>query len=177
MRKRLLSILLAVCIVAGILPTTAFAGQAQSIHGFIAPIEEPDASAIRISNAEELAAIKDNIYGSYVLINDIDMSSYGNWTPIGTSLGNPFRGTFDGQGHTISNLTVQSEITSGTLVAPSHAVGLFGICNGTQVKNTELRDTQVTVSNPRHRLLCLPQQRQRYRAVPLYGEQQRFSRF
>lgn len=49
-----------------------------------------------------------------VLLADIDLGNE-EWTPIGTSA-NPFKGDFDGRGHTISNL----KITSGT------NVGLFG---------------------------------------------------
>lgn len=50
---------------------------------------------------------------------DIDLDN-GAWTPIGTN-STPFKGTFDGNNHTISNLTVTS---SGSYV------GLFGYIGG-----------------------------------------------
>ena len=72
---------------------------------------------ITISTAEELQKIgTDNSYplsGNYVLEDDIDMTGI-DFTPIGGGMGtrgavsgdNVFTGTFDGQGHIISNLTI-----------------------------------------------------------------------
>lgn len=60
---------------------------------------------------------------NYVLGKDIDLSSYSSWTPIGGM----FYGTFDGQGHTISNMNVS--ITSQT--TSEIFGGLFGILLGT----------------------------------------------
>ena len=53
----------------------------------------------------------------YQLVNDLDLDlvAYGN--PIGNS-STPFIGTFDGNGHTISNLTINLSTTE--------YVGLFG---------------------------------------------------
>ena len=56
----------------------------------------------QIATAEQLDAIRNNLGASYVLVNDIDLSNYGNWVPIGWS----FYGTLDGQNHSISNLTI-----------------------------------------------------------------------
>ena len=90
----------------------------------------------RIETAEQLAKIKDYRDKAFILASDIDLSSYGNWDPIGTfnmesddpekseaaesSLA--FVGRFDGNGHTISNLTVNRPDTFG--------VGLFGFVVG-----------------------------------------------
>ena len=67
----------------------------------------------QIATAEQLDAIRNNLGASYVLVNDIDLSNYGNWVPIGWSFApNPspgstfFYGTLDGQNHSISNLTI-----------------------------------------------------------------------
>ena len=38
----------------------------------------------RIATAGQLAEIKDYRDKSFILISDIDLSSYGNWDPIGT---------------------------------------------------------------------------------------------
>ena len=90
----------------------------------------------RIATAEQLAKIKDYRDKSFILISDIDLSSYGNWDPIGTfnmEIDDPekgevaesslaFVGRFDGNGHTISNLTVNRPDTFG--------VGLFGFVVG-----------------------------------------------
>lgn len=45
--------------------------------------------------------------GNYTMTGDIDLGSYGEWTPIGSSA-TPFTGSFDGQGHTISGLTINT---------------------------------------------------------------------
>lgn len=107
---------------------------------FQGEISQPDENAIFISTPEQLAAIGTNssypLSGSYVLTTDLDLSDYGNWTPIGGNT--PFSGTFDGQGHVISHLTYQGE--------GSYA-GLFGRINERgQVKNLGLEDVSISVT-------------------------------
>ena len=90
-------------------------------------ISEPETNedgAYLITGAPELRWIaaqvnsgENNFAGKTLLLeNDLDLS--GEWTPIGVN-GNPFRGFFDGQNHTISNLTISS----------GNYVGLFGNTN------------------------------------------------
>ena len=73
-----------------------------------------------------------------LLMNDIDLSgSY--WTPVGNVTAYPtvtFKGTFDGQNHTISNLTASDD------AAGYAAAGLFGSIHGT-VKNVTLKDVNI----------------------------------
>ena len=92
----------------------------------------------KIATAEQLDRIRDDLTGHYILIGDIDLSGYENWMPIGTfqprsdapedaEVPHPdyaFTGTFDGAGHTISNLTISSEAPMGA--------GLFGCASGTE---------------------------------------------
>ena len=92
----------------------------------------------QIATAEQLDRIRDDLTAHYVLIDDIDLSAYENWTPIGAfqslsdapedaEIPHPdyaFSGTFDGAGHTISNLKVASEAPMGA--------GLFGCASGTE---------------------------------------------
>ena len=92
----------------------------------------------QIANAEQLDRIRDDLTAHYILINDIDLSGYENWIPIGAfqsksdapedvEVPHPdyaFTGTFDGAGHTISNLTVSCEAPMGA--------GLFGCTTGTE---------------------------------------------
>ena len=66
---------------------------------------------------------RDPCYG-YELTADISLASYPNWTPIGTCVDNndcpnSFSGVFDGNNHSISNLTID-------ISSPSNGVGLFG---------------------------------------------------
>ncbi len=81
---------------------------------------------IAITTALQLHNIRFNLGGDYVLSNDIDLSGYPNWEPIGT-LANPFTGTFNGNGHTISNLTINRPAQDN--------VGLFGVINTTKAKH------------------------------------------
>ena len=77
----------------------------------------PVTAATPISTAQELDNVRNNLSGDYILIADIDLSGYANWTPIGT-VSTQFTGTFDGDGHVIENLTIYQ---------PSSDVqGLFG---------------------------------------------------
>lgn len=86
----------------------------------------PDAKPI--STAEDLKAIANDLDGDYILTNDIDISGE-NWTPIGT-IEEPFTGTLDGDGHTISGLTIKEDsfTPTGTDYYSNHYYyGLFGM--------------------------------------------------
>ena len=83
----------------------------------------PDAQPI--STAEDLKAIVNDLDGDYVLTNDIDISGE-NWTPIGT-IEEPFKGTLDGDGHTISGLTIEEELY---MENEEYYIGLFGVLQG-----------------------------------------------
>ena len=103
-----------------------------------------DASTIYITTAQQLKQLADEVNAgdsksgkTVLLMNDIDLSVYPNWSPIGTlnmnwsDVSRPFSGVFDGQNHTISNLTCTS--------ATNGYAGLFGNFDGT-VQNLILRD-------------------------------------
>ena len=55
------------------------------------------------------------------LVCDIDLNN-DEWTPIGQTGATKFKGVFDGQGHTISNLTIDSSAQKGG----RYSSGLFG---------------------------------------------------
>jgi len=111
---------------------------------------EPEAAAdaIEISTAEQLAAINDNLSGNYVLTADIDLAG-AEWTPIGAyapsgesaeeqeipAVETAFTGTFDGQGHTISNLVINQP--------EAWAQGLFGCVANAKVGNFTLENATV----------------------------------
>lgn len=105
---------------------------------------------VEISTVEQLKEFRDavNAGNQYAgktvkLIADLDLSSESNWKPIGNLVSYPgqsFNGTFDGDGHIISNLTVNDN-------TPNYAVaGLFGsVVSGTvknlTIKNVNLKST------------------------------------
>lgn len=69
------------------------------------------------------------------------------WTPIGGSAHN-FKGTFNGNGATISNLSITQYFSyNGTEVVPStnnNNVGLFGITSSATIKNVNIKMATVT---------------------------------
>ncbi len=71
----------------------------------------------QIATAEQLDAVRNDLDACYVLIDDVDLSVYSNWEPIGTKDA-PFIGNFNGNSHTISNISIVS--------SPSNYFGLFG---------------------------------------------------
>lgn len=108
---------------------------------------------ITISSVSELRKIgHESAYpldGHYKLTADIDASATANWNngkgfdPIGqdqeqdyTGNEKPFTGTFDGQGHTITGLTINRP--------DGEVVGLFSRIEGGTLKNLELREVSIT---------------------------------
>ena len=72
------------------------------------------------------------------LTDDIDLSGT-NWTPIGTNYNNAYTGIFDGNGHTITGLTVTTS---------DQYAGLFGyIGSGGTVKDVTLEGVQIATTH------------------------------
>jgi len=82
-----------------------------------------------------IAGYTKNASAKAVLLNDIDMTGQTTWLPIGTS-STPFKGTFDGQGHSIQNIVIKT--------GKSYS-GLFGMTSGAIIKNFSISGT-LTVS-------------------------------
>ncbi|MDR0666394.1 MAG: hypothetical protein LBF71_03180 [Campylobacteraceae bacterium] len=85
---------------------------------------------IEITDHDGLNDIRDNLDGTYILLNDIPLDTgvdpNNGWDPIGND-SNPFTGIFSGNGNTISNLWINRTTTDN--------VGLFGIIENSQIKN------------------------------------------
>ena len=74
------------------------------------------------------------------LMNDIDLNGNekNQWTPIGTSFSNSYSGTFNGAGHTISGLYIDSSADYQGLLG----YGLFGYVSGSgKVQNLSVSGT------------------------------------
>jgi hypothetical protein len=110
---------------------------------FTITVYEPGAAPIEIGSKEDFAKIGGEypLSGNYIQTADIDMSG-GNWTPIGigpeATTANHFTGTFDGNGKTITNLTV-SQSTAGA--------GLFGFISGGAVLKNITIGSSSSVTN------------------------------
>ena len=140
MKKRIGSLLLVVAMCLTLLPIAAFAVD-----------DEETAAAPEkfvITSVSDLQTFADAVNeGDYdgktdaVVTLDADLDLAGiAWIPMGDT-SHDFAGTFDGQGHTISNLTI------GTADAPitGELAGLFGVVEGT-VKNLFLDEVSVNAN-------------------------------
>ena len=154
MKKKLLSLLLASCLVMALVPMTAFA-EGTSVDNWDGTADTswytsaPDASEYHISTAEQLAGLAQLVndkatpvlFGgkTIYLDNDLDLSGT-QWTPIGNgdNFVRHFAGTFDGQHHKIMNL--YHHYTGDELVRN----GLFGVVSdGGTLKNLLVIDADI----------------------------------
>lgn len=95
----------------------------------------PTARYSPIFKASDLDRVRENLNGSYWLMNDIDLSEYDNWNPIGTA-GRPFTGELQGNGFVIDNMTITDNVSS---------VGVFGfVNNGALIENLGVTNANVT---------------------------------
>jgi len=110
-----------------------------SNNRFLQPIDAPRTGSIPVSTRAELDAIRNNLTGHFHLTNDIDLSG-AEWIPIGENSNNAFRGTFDGQGFVIRNLTITGQGFAFN--------GLFGYTRGTGVtiRNIGMEDTLININ-------------------------------
>lgn len=82
---------------------------ANATHGAVTGTIEVKVMGVNytITTPDDLFAMRYDLAGTFTLGADIDMAGYEDFTPIGTE-GTPFTGTFNGEGHTIKNLTVRA---------------------------------------------------------------------
>ena len=165
MKKKILSLLLALCLVMALVPMTAFA-EGTSVDNWDGSADTswytsaPDASAYHISTAEQLAGLAQlvnadpgttNFAGkTFYLDNDLDLSGH-EWISIGTGRGGTrskysFCGVFDGQGHVISNLYSHESYIEGA--DESHNLlrnALFGNVYNGEVKNLGVANAEIWI--------------------------------
>ncbi|MCC3645824.1 hypothetical protein JGK52_03880 [Cytobacillus oceanisediminis] len=90
--------------------------------------------AILISTPQDLHNIRNNLTGSYELTKDIDMSSWGNFSPIGSSSAK-FRGQIEGKGFKIMNLTINQNYVN---------VGLISYAENATIQNLGIENANIT---------------------------------
>lgn len=141
MKKRLLSLALTLAMVLALLPATALAAEENLDSSVDIEWYSNEKNEFTLSTAAELAGLAklvnegtDFSKKTILLGKDIDLEER-EWTPIG-SKANPFRGNFDGQQHTISNLVINKPSESN--------VGLFGYTANGKVSNFCLENAEVT---------------------------------
>ena len=154
MKKKILSLLLALCLVMALVPMTAFA-EGTSVDNWDGTADiswytdhETDTEC-HFTTAEQLAGLAQLVNDktasvsfegkTIYLDNDLDLSGC-QWTPIGngSNFGRYFAGTFDGQYHKITNLHHHS--TGDELIRN----GLFGVVSdGGTLKNLLVIDADI----------------------------------
>ena len=148
MKKRIISIILTLCMVLSFVPTTVFAAE-----GITPTTPQKDTGGVyQIGTEAELYGFAQLVNGgntsaSAVLTADIvvntgvlkadgsladDTSGFTSWTPIGNG-SKRYTGKFDGQNHTISGLYFNDTNTE--------RVGLFGYLSHGEIKNVGVIDS------------------------------------
>ena len=155
MKKKVLSLLLTLCLVMTFVPMAAFAEDVQNINvwdgstaaafaGGTGTAEDP----YQIANGAQLAYLASSVNGGetyedkyFVLTANIDLNGL-PWTPIANSFSDAllggsdyrvFAGNFDGNGYTIFHVSIGSETTP----FESDVFGLFGATEG-KISNLNL---------------------------------------
>ena len=144
MKKKLLSLLLALCLVMALVPMTAFAEEnEQSSKTSITTVDELLEFAKAVDNGE----YDDKTDAVVSLDADLDLTGVA-WTPIGSdfaadgTLKNYFSGKFYGNGHTISNLDFSENY--GKTEYPSF--GFFSEVYGAEISGLTIQG-KLNVSN------------------------------
>lgn len=114
-----------------------------------------------INSVADFIKIRENLSGNYKLTSNIDLSQIAQddknvgklgWIPFGYGTDGKwqgsFSGIFDGNGHSISGLTMKGN-TDGSKngETPYTSTGLFGRVEGGTLKNVNINDADITVSN------------------------------
>ena len=102
-----------------------------------------------LDTAEQLAGLAKLVDGGNTFAGktiklgaDVDLASL-PFNPIGhSSNGKSFNGTFDGQGHTISNMYEQSDLSAWQYEGEYY--GLFAYTNGATIKNVTIADAYIS---------------------------------
>ena len=166
LKKKVLSLLLTLCLVMTFVPMAAFA-EGTSVDNWDGTADiswytdhETD-TEYHITTAEQLAGLaqlvnadpgKTNFAGkTFYLDNDLDLSGH-EWISIGTGRGGSdpeysFCGVFDGQGHVISNLYSHESYIEGA--DESHNLlrnALFGSVYNGEVKNLGVADAEIWIA-------------------------------
>ena len=75
------------------------------------------------------------------LTANIDLTSVESWTPMGSQK-QPFTGSFDGDGHSITGMSITFDSDDKSIGAPY--LGLFGYVKGTADKKAEIKNLTLT---------------------------------
>ena len=157
MKTRILACLLGVLMLVSLIPVSAFAAENDTWDGTADTSWYNDSAAVfTITTPEQLAGLAQLVDGGNTFAGktvklgaDIDLYLMGTgnepvtFNQIGDS-DHSFDGTFDGQGHTISNL-YQSGWAFGYEWGHYGSIGLFGSLNNATVKDVTISEAKIFV--------------------------------
>lgn len=149
--KKFTALCLLVCLMLTLLPgcstDKADVWDGTSANAF-AGGDGTEASPFTIAKASQLAFLaaeinagKDYTGKHFSLTRDLDLAML-DWTPIGNGT-HSFSGSFDGNGHTITNLRIKSGASYTAITAAGHHAryasgGLFGTCHNAVIKRLSI---------------------------------------
>ena len=146
--KRLVSMVLSVIMVISLLPLGTLTVSASAFAGGDGSLENP----YQISTAEQLNAIRNDLNAHYILVNNIDLSKYDNWTPIpninknSSSPKNGFAGSLDGKGYSITNFSINMPEKENNTY---HYIGLFGLIESSaEIRNVNFENATINANPP-----------------------------
>ena len=165
MKKKVLSLLLTLCLAMTFAPMAAFA-EGTSVDNWNGSadtswyVDHETDTEYHITTAEQLAGLAQlvnadpgttNFAGkTFYLDNDLDLSGH-EWISIGTGSGGTypgysFCGVFDGQGHVISNLYSHESYIEGADESHNlHRNALFGNVYNGEVKNLGVANAEIWI--------------------------------
>lgn len=145
MKKRLLAALLCLAMAVSLLPASALATSS---------VSTVPSGYTGIYTADDLDAVRNDLSGKYILMDNIDLSDWGDWKPLGAASFNSFTsgqftGVFDGNGYSILNMTITDDTTTRNYKGNYWYAGLFSVIDGAEIKNiTKITGTIYCESSP-----------------------------
>ena len=152
--QKFLSIALAITMVTAMMPKlTAYADTLNWKDSTDESWYSESGANYKIGTAQQLADFAKRVNGgtsftgkTVTLTADIDLAGR-DWTPIGIDVDNRFQGTFDGQAHVISNLTIGSPDNPNSDLLYLGLFGYLSQTDGAAVRQIGIEDADIYSSH------------------------------